>query len=103
MADQIEETIKNISEQKGVEGIVVVNSDGIPLRSNLENDIKVKYSSLITQLITKARNTIKNLNLSGDGQDNELTFFRLRTKLHEILVSPEKEYLLIVIQKTTDV
>jgi dynein light chain roadblock-type len=29
---------------------------------------------------------------------NDLTFLRIRSKKHEIMVTPEKEYMLIVIQ-----
>mmetsp|Transcript_8850 Transcript_8850/g.32675 ORF Transcript_8850/g.32675 Transcript_8850/m.32675 type:complete len:98 (-) Transcript_8850:245-538(-) len=94
MSDQVEFT--SITQNEGVEGIVVVNSDGIPIRSTLEDDLKVKYASLITQLISKARSAVKNID-----KENDLTFFRMRTKMHEILVAPDKEYLLIVIQKTT--
>ena len=34
---------------------------------------------------------------------NDLTFLRLRTKKHKIMVAPEKDYLLIVVQETTDI
>ena len=31
-------------------------------------------------------------------EGDELTFFRIRSKKHEIMVAPDKEYLLVVIQ-----
>lgn len=31
-------------------------------------------------------------------ESDELTFFRIRSKKHEIMVAPDKEYLLVVIQ-----
>ncbi|KAH8045382.1 dynein intermediate chain binding protein [Aureococcus anophagefferens] len=34
------------------------------------------------------------------GETDELTFFRIRSKKHEIMIAPDAEYLLIVIQET---
>jgi dynein light chain roadblock-type len=61
-----------------------VNSEGIPIKSssNFENDLKTKYSALITQLIVSAKTVVKDLNPQDD-----LTVLRMRTTLHEILVA----------------
>ena len=34
---------------------------------------------------------------------NDLTFLRVRSKKHEIMVAPDKDYLLIIIQNPNDV
>ena len=33
---------------------------------------------------------------------NDLTFMRLRTKKHEIMVAPDRDYLLLVVQNTQE-
>lgn len=33
---------------------------------------------------------------------NEMTFLRLRSRRHEILIAPDREFILIVIQNTSD-
>ncbi|KAG4084582.1 roadblock-type dynein light chain [Neocallimastix lanati (nom. inval.)] len=90
---EVEETIKRLQSHKGVEGIVIVNNDGIPIRSTLDNNLTVQYSALITQLASKARSVVRDLD-----PQNDLTFLRIRSKKHEIMVAPDKEYILIVIQ-----
>ena len=92
---EIEETMKRIQAHKGVIAVVIVNNEGIPIRfsANMEPKEAVQYSANLTQLITKARAAVREL----DSQ-NDLTFMRVRSKKHEILVAPEKEYLLIVVQ-----
>ncbi|KXS21239.1 roadblock-type dynein light chain [Gonapodya prolifera JEL478] len=90
---EVEETIKRLSSHKGVEGIVIVNSEGIPIRSTIDNNLTIQYSALITQLAAKAKSVVRDLD-----PQNDLTFLRLRTKKHEIMVAPDKEYILIVIQ-----
>jgi dynein light chain roadblock-type len=56
---------------------------GIPIRSNLDNSINQQYAALIKSLADKARSTIRDIDPT-----NELVFFRMRTKKHEILVAP---------------
>jgi dynein light chain roadblock-type len=58
---EVEETIKRIQGHKGVLGVVVVNSGGVPIKTTLDNEQTAKYSSLITQLIGKARSVVREL------------------------------------------
>lgn len=45
------------------------------------------------QLIAKAKNTVRDLDAH-----NELKFMRLKTTKYEILVAPDNEFVLIVVQ-----
>jgi len=89
----VEETIKRISSHKGVIGLIVVNQEGIPIRTTLDNSTTLQYAGLIHQLTAKARSTVRDIDPT-----NDLTFLRIRSKKHEIMVTPEREYMLIVIQ-----
>ncbi|XP_037085782.1 dynein light chain roadblock-type 2 [Pollicipes pollicipes] len=97
MASEVEETLKRIQSHKGVIGTIIVNSEGIPIRTTLENSLTVQYSGLISQLTDKARSTVRDLDPT-----NDLTFLRIRSKKHEIMVAPDKEYILIVIQNPNE-
>ncbi|MED6248833.1 Ddynein light chain roadblock-type 1 [Ilyodon furcidens] len=90
---EVEETLKRIQSQKGVQGIIIVNSEGIPVKSTLDNQSTVQYSALIHQLVMKARSTLRDID-----PQNDLTFLRLRSKKNEIMIAPDKDYFLIVIQ-----
>ncbi|XP_051887237.1 dynein light chain roadblock-type 2 [Pristis pectinata] len=94
---EVEETLKRIQNQKGVLGIIIVNAEGIPIRSTMDNTTTAQYAGLIHQLSVKARSTIRDI----DAQ-NDLTFLRIRSKKNEIMVAPDKEYLLIVIQNPSE-
>ena len=93
MSMEIEETLRRISSHKGVKGVVICNSEGVPIRSNLPEEEEQVYSALISQLASKANSVVRTLD-----ESDELTFFRLRSKKHEIMIAPDKEYLLIVVQ-----
>jgi len=92
---EIEDTLERIKSHKGVEAVLVVNSDGVPIRPSkgLEEELAKKYASKISQLAAKSRDLVKDM----DKQD-ELSFLRIRSKSHEIMVAPDKEFLLVVIQ-----
>merc|ERR1712118_335714 len=49
--------------------------------------------ALISQLAAKARSVVRDLD-----PQNDLTFLRIRSRKHEIMVAPDRDYILIVIQ-----
>jgi dynein light chain roadblock-type len=53
----------------------------------------VNLARLIPQLVGKAKNTIRDLD-----SHNDLKFMRLKTTKYEILVAPDNEFILIVVQ-----
>nr|XP_056700844.1 dynein light chain roadblock-type 1 [Euleptes europaea] len=94
---EVEETLKRIQSQKGVQGIIVVNSEGIPIKSTMDNSTTVQYAGLMHNLIMKARGTVRDID-----PQNDLTFLRIRSKKNEIMVAPDKDYFLIVVQNPTE-
>ncbi|XP_043910635.1 dynein light chain roadblock-type 1-like [Protopterus annectens] len=94
---EVEETLKRIQGQKGVQGIIIANTEGIPIKSTVDNSTTVQYAGLIHQLIMKARNTVRDIDPT-----NDLTFLRIRSKKNEIMVAPDKEYFLIVIHNPAE-
>lgn len=82
---EVEETLKRINSHKGVIGIVIINSEGIPIRSTLDTTTSQTYAQAIGALAAKARSAVRTLD-----PQNDLTFLRVRSKKHEIMVAPEK-------------
>ncbi|XP_033997662.1 dynein light chain roadblock-type 2-like [Trematomus bernacchii] len=93
----VEDTLKRIEAHKGVIGTIVVNTEGIPIRTTLDNSTTVQYAGLLRHLAMMARSTVRNID-----PQNDLTFLRIRSKKHEILVVPENDFLLIVIQNPSE-
>ena len=82
---EVEETLKRINSHKGVQGIVIVNSEGVPIRSTIDQSLTTQYAANLTQLAAKARSVVRDLD-----PQNDLTFLRIRSKKYEILVAPDK-------------
>ena len=76
VASEVEETLKRLVSQKGVIGCIVVNNEGVPIKSTLDNATTVQYSRLLNNLVDQAKTMFKELNPT-----NDLTFLRIRTKV----------------------
>ena len=60
MAAELEETLKRLVQNKAVIGTMVINSDGIPIKSTLDIHVTTQYSGLINQLVDQGRVIIYN-------------------------------------------
>merc|ERR1711879_785926 len=90
---EVEETLNRIQNHKGVVGYIVINSEGISIKSTLDSSTTTQYVQLIKRLNDRAISVIRDLD-----PNDQLRFLRLRSQKHEIIVAPEKEYILVTIQ-----
>ena len=95
---EVEERIARIKNHTGVKGLLIVDETGKFLRSTMSannNDSAPRqYAQKVTELTKKARSVIRDINPL-----NDLTFFRVRSKKQEIMIAPDKNLYLIVIQE----
>ena len=83
MSQEVKNILKRIQSHKGVVGTIVVNNEGISIKNTLGNTSTVQYAGLLSHLLGKARSVDRGFDLS-----NDLTFLRVRSKEHEIMVAP---------------
>lgn len=95
MSSEIDEVMKRLQSHKGVQTIVIMNTDGIPIRTvpAMESKDAVLYPALLSNLLDQAKGMIKTLDPTNDFQT-----MRIRSQKNEILIFPEKEYTLVVVQ-----
>jgi len=91
--NEVDDMIKRIQASKGVQGLIIVDSDGIPIRSSMDNETTLHYAALISQLTVHAKRLVHELD-----PNQELEQLRLRSLKHEIIVAPESKYIMIVVQ-----
>lgn len=110
---EIEETLKRISQTEEVDRILIIKAienedsiDSIIMRSlnskkkpedKDETAIEDLYAKVIPLLGIEARSFIRQLD-----SKNDLTFLRIRTTSHEILIAPDKDLYLCVLQNMED-
>lgn len=90
---EVEDTLKRIQQHRGVSGLIIVNNEGIPIRTTLDNSTTVQYAGVIHQLTNKAKSSVRDLD-----PNNDLNFLRIKTKKHEVMIAPDNDLLLITIQ-----
>ncbi|CAF0792420.1 unnamed protein product [Adineta steineri] len=91
--NEVDDMIKRVQTSKGVQGLIIIDSEGIPIRTSMDNDTTLHYAALISQLIVHAKRVVREIDSS-----QELEQLRLRSYKHEIIVAPESKYIMIVIQ-----
>ena len=71
-----------------------MNGEGIPIRTTLSQGKTAHFVSLFHGLLNKTKAAVKEMD-----HLNELTFLRLRSHQNEILIAPDKEFSMVIIQK----
>jgi len=66
---------------------------GAIIHSTFDEKQSTQHAALLSQLTMKASSLVETLDASDD-----LTFLRIRSRNREIMISPDKEYLLVVVQ-----
>ena len=66
---------------------------GAIIQSTLTEEQSITHAALLSQLTEKASNFVNILD-----ENDELTFLRIRSKNKEVMVAPDKQFLLVVIQ-----
>ena len=101
--DRIHDNTPRLATQ-GVLGTIIVNEEGEAVRATTLCDASgapvedqsgavAKFSSLVPQLASMARNMVRDLD-----PQNDLRFLRVRSRDHEMMVHADPEFTLIVIQ-----
>ncbi len=89
----IEEVFNRINTHKGIEGIIICDVNGIPIKSTFTDDQTTYfYTTNASFFIKRCSNLVKTL------LDENLSFIRIRTKINEIMIAPDKEFVLLVVQ-----
>ena len=93
-SQKVEETLNRINTHQGVLGVIIVNKKGVSIRTTMKPEDTIIYGSLITQFKDKADQAIKLLHA-----DEEIFFIKIRSQMYEIMIAPDREFSMIVIQE----
>ncbi|XP_077566803.1 dynein light chain roadblock-type 2-like [Stigmatopora nigra] len=91
---KVEESLQRVEAHSSVIGTIVANAEGIPVRSTFENSKAAKYAGLLRHLTLMATGTVRDVD-----PQNDLTVLRIGTKNQEIMIAPESDSLVIVLQR----
>ncbi|KDQ18773.1 hypothetical protein BOTBODRAFT_103378 [Botryobasidium botryosum FD-172 SS1] len=110
---EIESTLVRLSSHRNVRGVMVLAREGGLVRHTgtiFEGEQGKKYAASVKKIVDCCSEGLEDgratlsFFLSGALLDSmvlaqdELRFMRIRTKKHEVLITPDKRYILVVLQ-----
>jgi len=94
MSQEVDEIMKRIQSHRGVKQMMIINKDGLPLKTNMEVTSETERQIMhIHELATAARRLVRDVDPTDD-----LMFLRTRSNNQELLISPDEDFTVVVIQ-----
>merc|ERR1711944_112540 len=97
MSQEFEERFEELSHNKNVVGAMILTAEGKTVRTTMDPQNSTNYADFAYKLIKTTREL-----LHEHDNSNDVKFFRLTTKKHEIMMSPDNQYILVVIHQGQD-
>ncbi|KAL5967791.1 Dynein light chain roadblock-type 2 [Taenia solium] len=85
--------IERIQSHRNVQGVILVNAEGNPVRSNMDNSTSLQYTRHAEELRSMTQHVVRDLD-----PEDELVVLRLRTRMNEVMILPERDQTVICIQ-----
>ena len=84
--------IRRFEEREGIRGVIICDSSGLPIDSNMDIEISEEFSAYLTSLIEKAKQLVQALKEGG------LKFIRLETSKGETMIALEEQLILVILK-----
>ncbi|TFK34007.1 hypothetical protein BDQ12DRAFT_614152 [Crucibulum laeve] len=108
MSPELEQTLSMLSAHRSVLGYLLITRGLHPsiIRHSgvvFEGEHGRKYAAVVGRIVESVQGGLEELNPgdgvgTSEGDGDEVRFMRIRTKRHELLISPDDRYLLAVLQ-----
>ena len=93
---EVKAIIRRFEEREGIRGVIICDSSGLPIDSNMEINISEEIAAYVTSLIGKGRQVVDALN------EGDLSFIRLETSVggesRETMIALEENLILIILK-----
>jgi dynein light chain roadblock-type len=87
---EVQETIRRISEKKSVQSVMIVTAHGDIIQSTWDPEEQLKHAKAISNIVRQARFILQ--------ENDPLSLITVRSLQREIIVAPDGDYLLVVLQ-----
>jgi predicted regulator of Ras-like GTPase activity (Roadblock/LC7/MglB family) len=92
--EKLQTILARLKSQEGVRGVVVTNMEGLPLSSDLDPETTENVAAIITSLVGKALDAVREL------REGSLSFLTLDTTKGQINIAPDvSEGVILVVLK----
>jgi len=84
--------LRRFEEREGIRGVIICDSSGLVIDSNMDIEISEEIPAFVTSLIGKGKQFVKALKEGG------LKFIRLETSKGETMIALEESLILIILK-----
>ncbi|MHA1793335.1 MAG: roadblock/LC7 domain-containing protein [Promethearchaeota archaeon] len=88
----LKEIVKRFASREDVRGVIITDDEGLPIQSDLDTTTTELVAAHVTSLVGRARKVVEGLN------EGKMHFLKIESSRGEILIAPENEWILIVLQ-----
>ena len=88
---EVQNIIRRFEEKEGVRGVIICDTSGLPIKSNMSIDLTESVSAYITSLIGKSKQVVDAL------KEGALKFIRLETSKGELKLALQETLILIIL------
>lgn len=86
-----------VLEKPGVEEVLIMNRSGVPVKTSMGPQEALQHACLYDNLREKCQAFFYKMETQ-----QELIMLRVRTKYHEVLISPDGKITVLVVQNAKD-
>lgn len=95
MTAEIDHLMKGLGNLTGVIGTMVMNSNGLPIRTTFRDGEAIHYAALISELLRKSKSVVEPM------MGGLIDVIRIRSHKNEIIITPsdaKSDLILVVVQ-----
>ena len=89
---EVKNIIRRFEDREGIRGVIICDSSGLPIDSNLEIELSEEIAAYVTSLIGKGKQVVEAL------KEGDLSFIRLETSKGETMIALEENLILIILK-----
>jgi predicted regulator of Ras-like GTPase activity (Roadblock/LC7/MglB family) len=89
---EVKAIIRRFEEREGIRGVIICDSSGLPIDSNMDIELSEEVAAYVTSLIGKGKQVVDAL------KEGSLKFIRLETSKGETMVALEENLILIILK-----
>ncbi|XP_033251251.1 dynein light chain roadblock-type 1-like [Drosophila miranda] len=93
----IDEVYRLLEEKPGVEEILIMNRSGVPIKTSMERQDALQHACLYENFREKCQAFLSKME-----PPQLLTMLRVRTRFHEVLLTPDGKITVLVVQNPKD-
>ncbi|EDV98074.1 dynein light chain roadblock-type 2 [Drosophila grimshawi] len=93
----VDEAFRQVLVKPGVEDVLIMNRSGVPVKTSMQPQDALQHACLYDNLREKTQAFLQKM----DPPEN-LCMFRVRTKFHEVIITPDAKISVLVVQNARD-